>query len=73
MQGSIYLLLLGPMLDGLLGGFSTVTATMHAYISDVTPDGSRATVFARLSAALMGGFALGPVLGAWIVAATGNM
>lgn len=40
-------ILLGPILDGLMGGFSTISATNNAYISDTTPDGSRAKVFSR--------------------------
>lgn len=73
MQGGIYVLLVGPILDGCLGGFSTMSATMHAYISDVTPDGSRATTFARLGGAVMSGFAVGPILGSALISATGNI
>ncbi|BEJ15357.1 hypothetical protein CspHIS471_0411240 [Cutaneotrichosporon sp. HIS471] len=68
-----WILLLGPGLDGLLGGFSTIVAAMHAYISDVTPDGSRATAFSRLGAAIMAGMAVGPVLGSSIIKATGSL
>jgi MFS family permease len=46
---------------------------MYAYISDVTPDGSRASVFARLGGVMMVGFACGPVLGSIIITHTGNM
>lgn len=72
-QTELWILLAGPAIDGLLGGFSTITATMHAYISDVTPDGSRATAFSRLGAALMAGLAVGPVLGTLLISATGNL
>lgn len=73
MQTELWILLAGPAIDGVLGGFSTITATMHAYISDVTPDGSRATAFSRLGAALMAGLAIGPVLGSALISATGNL
>ncbi|BEI84547.1 hypothetical protein CcaverHIS002_0411510 [Cutaneotrichosporon cavernicola] len=72
-QTRLWILLLGPALDGLLGGFSTIVAAMHAYISDVTPDGSRATAFSRLGAAIMAGMAIGPVLGSAIIKATGSL
>lgn len=72
-RGGIYVILLGPTLDGLLGGLSTYGATMHAYISDVTPDGSRVTAFTRLAAFLMLGLALGPALGSAVISATGNI
>lgn len=65
--------MVGPFLEGLLGGLATLMAAMHAYISDVTPDGSRATHFGRLFAALMAGLAIGPVLGSRLITVTGNM
>ncbi|RXK40819.1 hypothetical protein M231_01878 [Tremella mesenterica] len=71
--GGYRALLLGPIVDGLLGGFSTLQATLHAYTSDVTADGSRAAVFARLAGAMMTGFAIGPVLGTYIIELTGNL
>ncbi|CAK9787407.1 unnamed protein product [Cutaneotrichosporon oleaginosum] len=72
-QSRLWILLLGPAIDGLLGGFSTIVAAMHAYISDVTPDGSRATAFSRLGAAIMAGMAVGPVLGSALINATGSL
>jgi hypothetical protein len=72
-QTRLWILLLGPAIDGLLGGFSTIVAAMHAYISDVTPDGSRATAFSRLGAAIMAGMAVGPVLGSALINATGQL
>lgn len=71
--GGYRALLIGPTIDGLLGGFSTISATIHAYLSDVTPDGSRATVFARLGGIMMTGFACGPVLGSFVIRWTDNM
>ncbi|WVQ83644.1 hypothetical protein IAT38_005786 [Cryptococcus sp. DSM 104549] len=66
-------LLIGPTIEGLLGGFSTITATVNAYVSDVTPDGSRVTVFARLGGIMMAGFAVGPVVGSMVISYTGNI
>ena len=48
-------------------------ATIHAYVSDVTPDGSRAAQFARLQGTLMFGAAVGPVMGSWLIKLTGDM
>jgi MFS family permease len=61
------------MVEGLLGGMSTITATINAYMSDVTPDGSRAAVFARLAGTMMVAFASGPVLGSFLIRFSGNM
>ena len=66
-------IILGPIIDSLLGGFSTTTATINAYVSDVTPDGSRAKSFGRVSGVLMLGFAIGPIVGSWLIKATGQL
>ncbi|WRT70007.1 uncharacterized protein IL334_007000 [Kwoniella shivajii] len=71
--GGYYFLLLGPMCEGFLGGYSAISATINAYISDVTPDGSRVTIFARIAGLFMAGFAVGPVLGSLLITWTGNI
>ncbi|WWC91944.1 uncharacterized protein L201_006896 [Kwoniella dendrophila CBS 6074] len=71
--GGYRLLLLGPIIEGLLGGYSTISATLNAYVSDITPDGSRVTIFARISGIFMAGFAVGPVLGSLLISWTGNI
>nr|XP_018261112.1 uncharacterized protein I303_06833 [Kwoniella dejecticola CBS 10117]OBR83270.1 hypothetical protein I303_06833 [Kwoniella dejecticola CBS 10117] len=71
--GGYRALLLGPTIEGLLGGYSTVSATLNAYVSDVTPDGSRVTHFARIGGMFMAGFAFGPMLGSLLINWTGNI
>jgi MFS family permease len=71
--GGYRALVIGPTFEGLVGGTSTLLATVNAYVSDTTPDGSRATAFARVGGMAMTGFALGPILGSWIINVTGNM
>ncbi|KAJ9117577.1 hypothetical protein QFC22_004427 [Naganishia vaughanmartiniae] len=66
-------ILLGPLIDGFCGGFSTIQATNNAYLSDTTPDGSRAKVFSRFGGILMIGFSLGPVIGSSLIKATGDI
>ncbi|BGP20086.1 hypothetical protein JCM10213v2_008221 [Rhodosporidiobolus nylandii] len=65
-------LLVGPLLDGLLGGFSTAQATTYSYLSDVTPSGSRARIFSVLGGLMFGGIAAGPVLGSILISRTGS-
>jgi MFS family permease len=55
-------ILLGPLIDGFCGGFSTIQATNNAYLSDTTPDGSRAKVFSRFGVRTQG---LSCVLGSY--------
>ncbi|OCF61558.1 hypothetical protein L486_01210 [Kwoniella mangroviensis CBS 10435] len=71
--GGYRALLLGPTIEGLLGGYSTISATLNAYVSDITPDGSRVTLFARISGMFMAGFALGPVLGSMLITWSGDI
>ncbi|BGO95714.1 hypothetical protein NBRC10512_007413 [Rhodotorula toruloides] len=67
-------LLLGPFLDGLVGGWSTAQATTSAYLSDVTSAGSRARVFSAIGGLMFGGFAFGPILGSLLITHTdGNV
>ncbi|KAJ9110259.1 hypothetical protein QFC19_001662 [Naganishia cerealis] len=66
-------ILLGPLIDGFCGGFSTIQATNNAYLSDTTPDGSRAKVFSRFGGILMIGFSIGPVIGSSLIKATGDI
>ncbi|KIR68319.1 hypothetical protein I314_01819 [Cryptococcus bacillisporus CA1873] len=66
-------LLIGPTVEGLLGGFSTITATVNAYLSDITPDGSRVMAFSRAMGFMMAGFACGPVLGSILIQSTGDI
>ncbi|KIR98789.1 hypothetical protein L804_03403 [Cryptococcus deuterogattii 2001/935-1] len=66
-------LLIGPTIEGLLGGFSTITATVNAYLSDITPDGSRVMAFSRAMGFMMAGFACGPVLGSILIQSTGDI
>lgn len=73
MRSKMYVLLVGPVLDGLLGGLSTVTATIHAYVSDVTPPGSRATVFSQVGGSLMLGLLFGPATSSAVVYLSDNM
>lgn len=61
------LLILAPIIEGSLGGWSTLTGANTAYIADCTSPGSRATIFARFTGVLSIGLALGPVIGAWLI------
>ncbi|KAH0833211.1 major facilitator superfamily domain-containing protein [Lanmaoa asiatica] len=61
------LLILAPIIEGLLGGWSSLTSANTAYIVDCTSPGSRATIFARFTGVLFVGLALGPMIGAWLI------
>ncbi|EIW84355.1 hypothetical protein CONPUDRAFT_100346 [Coniophora puteana RWD-64-598 SS2] len=61
------LLIVAPILEGALGGWSSLNGACTAYIADCTSSGSRARVFARFTGVLFTGLALGPFLGAWLI------
>ena len=60
-------LFLAPVIEGILGGQSTLHAAIAAYISDCTSDGSRAHIFSRFAGVSYVGFALGPTIGAFLI------
>src|ERR1700761_7225965 len=61
------LLLIAPVVEGLLGGYSTVQATTTSYISDCTSDGSRANIFSRFHGVFFIGIAVGPAISALLI------
>ncbi|KAJ7265947.1 major facilitator superfamily domain-containing protein, partial [Mycena haematopus] len=63
----ITMVLLAPVFEGLLGGWSTIQSGCSAYISDCTPSGSRASIFSLFTGFQFLGFSLGPLLAGWII------
>ncbi|ETS63137.1 hypothetical protein PaG_02915 [Moesziomyces aphidis] len=66
-------LVLGTTVEGLLGGYSAAIAVHQSYISDVTPSGTRAHIFAHFMGIVYLGLAVGPTLGGLIVKHTNNI
>ncbi|KAG9049363.1 hypothetical protein FS837_010577 [Tulasnella sp. UAMH 9824] len=58
--GGHHILVLGPIMEGLAGGFTTVTAAVNSYVSDVTAHGSRSNAFSTMQGILFIGVAAGP-------------
>jgi len=61
------LILIAPVFEGIFGGWSTIQSVTAAYVSDCTSSGSRSSVFSRFTGVSFLGFALGPVVGAWLI------
>ena len=61
------LLIVSPIIEGLLGGWSTLQGATSAYVSDCTSDGSRAKIFFRFTGVFFFGFAVGPIIGAYFI------
>ncbi|KAG9016474.1 hypothetical protein FRB93_010723 [Tulasnella sp. JGI-2019a] len=71
--GGHKLLLLGPVVEGLLGGWSTITAAVSAYVSDITPHGSRSHTFSTFQGLMFVGVATGPAFGSIILKYTNQI
>jgi len=60
---NLWMLLLARMVSGATAAsFSTA----HAYVADITDQGSRAAIFGKLASAISIGFMVGPVFGGWL-------
>ncbi|KAH8995633.1 major facilitator superfamily domain-containing protein [Lactarius akahatsu] len=55
-------IIVAPLVEGVLGAQSTYNGITHAYVTDCTPDGSRAKIFATMQGMLNIGMASGPWL-----------
>ncbi|KAJ7650210.1 hypothetical protein FB45DRAFT_779197 [Roridomyces roridus] len=61
------LLLLAPILEGALGGYSTLQSATSAYISDCTSSGSRALMFSRFTGVSFVGLGIAPLIGSLLI------
>ncbi|KAF5389821.1 hypothetical protein D9757_003673 [Collybiopsis confluens] len=67
LPGGYWFLLLGPLVEGSLGGFTTAGAVMHAYLADTTTLATRSRIFSMNLGLIFVGFALGPTLGGLLI------
>jgi len=70
---SVYWILLGNLLDGLCGSFTTSMALSFAYAADCTPPERRNVAFGYFHGTLFAGIALGPILAGYLIEATGSI
>ncbi|KAJ3573787.1 hypothetical protein NP233_g2219 [Leucocoprinus birnbaumii] len=71
--GGYWFLLVGPLVEGALGGFTGAVAAIHAYQSDVTNDGNRSRIFSMGLGLMFTGMAIGPTLGALLIRSSGQL
>ncbi|KAJ7905702.1 major facilitator superfamily domain-containing protein [Mycena olivaceomarginata] len=65
--GGYWFLIVGPIIEGALGGIGTGSAASHAYISDTTEPSERSRYFSLLLGLVFVGFGVGPTLGGLLV------
>ncbi|KAH9857150.1 MFS general substrate transporter [Lenzites betulinus] len=72
LPGGYMCLLIGSVLEGFLGGYTSISGNVHAYMSDCTPATERSKIFSRHLGLLFTGMAVGPTLGGLVIRFTGN-
>jgi MFS family permease len=70
---SVYWILVGYLLDGLCGSFTTTMALSFAYAADCTPPERRNVAFGYFHGTLFAGIALGPILTGYLMNVTGGI
>ncbi|KAF7323180.1 MFS domain-containing protein [Mycena chlorophos] len=73
LPGGYWFLLVGPAIEGSVGGFSTGSAAAHAYLADVSGPSERSRIFALFLGTVFLGIGFGPTLGSILVKYTGNL
>ncbi|KAJ6497032.1 major facilitator superfamily domain-containing protein [Mycena vitilis] len=71
--GGYWFLIVGPLVEGALGGISTGSAASHAYISDVTDSAERSRLFSLLLGLVFTGIGIGPTIGGLLIRFSGNL
>ncbi|PHH53879.1 putative membrane protein C14C4.07 [Ceratocystis fimbriata CBS 114723] len=66
-------LILGAVFDGMAGSYTAGSILSHAYTSDCTPPSKRGVAIGYLHACLNTGVAVGPVIAAYFIKATGSL
>ncbi|KIW38240.1 uncharacterized protein PV06_09223 [Exophiala oligosperma] len=70
---SVYWMLVGFLLDGLSGSFTTAMALSFAYASDCSAPERRNVAFGYFHGTLFSGIALGPILAGYLIKVTGTV
>ncbi|KZN91041.1 putative membrane protein [Penicillium chrysogenum] len=70
---SVNMLLVGAVMDGLGGSFTTAQALIHSYASDCTPTEKRSVAFGLFHGALFFGIAAGPGGAAFLIKRGGTL
>ncbi|KAG8734089.1 hypothetical protein FRC11_012239 [Ceratobasidium sp. 423] len=73
LPGGFRFLIVGSILNGALGGFTTAMAVSYAYVSDTVAPAARSRIFSFFNGSLFAGMALGPTLGAILTQHTNDL
>ncbi|CAA7270975.1 unnamed protein product [Cyclocybe aegerita] len=70
--GGYWFLVVGPLVEGSLGGMATGVAACHAYMADTSNENNR-KIFSFSLGLMFTGFAVGPALGSLLIRFTGHV
>ncbi|KAI3600040.1 hypothetical protein WG66_011111 [Moniliophthora roreri] len=70
LPGNYWFLVIGPLVEGTLGGFASTTAAVHAYMADTSTSATRSRVFSLSMGLMFTGLAVGPTLGGVMIRLT---
>ncbi|CAE6520902.1 unnamed protein product [Rhizoctonia solani] len=73
LPGGFRFLIVGSILNGAFGGFTTSMAVSHAYVSDTVAPASRSRTLSFFTGSLFAGMAIGPTLGAILTQHTNDL
>ncbi|TDL24842.1 MFS general substrate transporter [Rickenella mellea] len=70
LPGGYWFLIVGPTIEGILGGTASSIAAMHAYVADCTEPSARSRIFSMSLGLMFTGFAIGPTFGGFLIHVT---
>ncbi|KZP19309.1 MFS general substrate transporter, partial [Athelia psychrophila] len=73
LPGGYWLLLVGPIIEGIMGGMTSGAAAAHAYVSDTTEPTARSRAFSLFLGLFFIGIAAGNTIGSIIIRLTGSV
>ncbi|KAF9479281.1 MFS general substrate transporter [Pholiota conissans] len=72
LPGGYWLLVIGPLIEGFLGGMTTGIAASNSYMADTTGESTRSRFFSLSLGLLFTGMAIGPTVGSLLIRFTGQ-
>ncbi|KAG6829195.1 hypothetical protein H0H92_005396 [Tricholoma furcatifolium] len=72
LPGGYWFVILGPLVEGSLGGTTAIVAATNAYVADTTSESARSRALSLCLGLLFTGMAIGPTIGALLVHFTGK-
>ncbi|KAF7323613.1 MFS domain-containing protein [Mycena kentingensis (nom. inval.)] len=73
LPGGYWFAVLAPIVTGVLGGMTSETTALHAYVADIAAPADRSRIFSLVMGAILLGVGVGPVIGSLVLRLTQNV